>query len=206
MPTFPVSSTNLWLLHRRRSRMIQHYPPPVTSNKFPFFIWEKREEFLLFLWWCSVTENILWSANGEKVSKRSWLPWCHRMIMSDYSCPIFFNLAHLSWSYYFISPTPAPTGHWTSDGYTVLIEIIVFSVLGGLLGLVLIHYIIMYALICKWRKDSKRLHDDLYLSSYIWQVSGEATKEKNWRTTCGTSRSWRNRSSKPRRQRQRILR
>jgi hypothetical protein len=43
----------------------------------------------------------------------------------------------------FCSPTPAPTGSWTSDGYSILIQIIVFSITGGLIGLVLIHYVVM---------------------------------------------------------------
>jgi len=43
------------------------------------------------------------------------------------------------------SPTPAPTGDWINDGgTTILYEVVIFSVCGGLAALVLIHYIALY--------------------------------------------------------------
>lgn len=44
-----------------------------------------------------------------------------------------------------ISPTPAPTGNWTNEkGDTILIEIIIYSIVGGIVGLVLMHYIALF--------------------------------------------------------------
>jgi hypothetical protein len=40
------------------------------------------------------------------------------------------------------SPSPAPTGDWTNNGgESILYEVAIFSVIGGLSLLVLIHYI-----------------------------------------------------------------